>query len=241
MKKAEAFGLGNLGDAVKKKAKDSAKDAGKKAVANALNVDVDALNGGKDTMLKNLYNSAVCYGQATLDISTALNLDDGKRAALQTAMNNLKNNKSDFGSIQQVVDASAIDSKSVTEAANELLNSEDKDKIERANVLIKKSKAERQAANMYKLLATKDAASLIKNSTKALGSGKKDLGDKAKVVMELLNTAKSAKQITGAIGSNHKMMSSALKTYEKKTGMADKISDDDALSQINKDGLGIME
>ena len=218
--------MGNLGGSLG----GTAKKAGKQAASSALNVDVDALNGDKDGMLKSLYNAAVCYGQASLDISEALGLDSGKHAALQAAMSNLKNKKTDLGSIKEVTDASKLDSKTVEEAANELMNSGDQEKIERANKLIKKSKTERQAANIYKLLAARNATKLISSSTKALASGKKDLGDKAQVVEGLLSTAKSAKSITDDIGANHKVMASALKTYEKKNNIAD-VSKDEALNQ----------
>ena len=222
VKKAEA-GLGSaLGGLAKK--------AGKEAASKALNIDVDSLNGTKDGVLKSLYNAAVCYGQASLDISSALGLDDGKRSALQAAMSNLKGNKTDLGSIKQVTDASKLDSKTVEEAANNLMNSGDQEKIAKANELIKKSKAERQAANIYKILAARDATKLISSSTKALASGSKNLGDKVKVVQELLDTGKSAKSITDDIGANHKVMSTALKSYEKKNNIAE-VSKEDALSQ----------
>ena len=236
MKKAEALGLGNLGGKVKDKAKDTAKKEGKKAAAKTLGVDVDSLNGNKDSMIKNLYNAAVCYGQASIDISEALGLDSGQRAQMQAALTNLKNNKTDLGSIKNVAEATAMDQKTVEEAANNLMNSEDKAKIDKANELIKKSKAERKAANIYKLLAAKDATKVISSSAKALASGGKDLGDKVNVVKELASTAQTGKSITEAIGSNHKTMTSALKTYEKKNNIAD-VSDKDAEKQMKDSGM----
>lgn len=230
VKKAEA-GIGGLGGGLG--------GIAKKTAAKALNVDVDSLQNNEKSMMMNLYNSAVCYAKASINISEALGLDNGQRAQMQAALTNLQNNKTDLGSIKRVTEATTMDQKAVQEAANNLMNSDDKDKIEKANELIKQSKVERRAANKYKLLAAKDAGSILSGTAKALAKGGDSLGDKLEVVQRLSGTAKTAKTITDAIGNNHKSMTTALKTYEKKNNIAD-VSDEEAEKQMKKSGL-IME
>ena len=222
VKTAEA-GLGSLGGLAKTVA------------GKALKVDVDSLQGNKESMLLNLYKASLYYAEAAIDVSEALGLDDGQLAQMKAAMNNLQNDKTNLGAMKKVSETTKLDPAVVEQKSKALMDSGDQDKINKANELIKKSKSARQAANKYKLLAGKDAAKIISGSAKALASGS-SLGDKLQVVQELSSTAKSAKSVTDAIGSNHKDLTTALKAYEKQNNIG-AVSDDQAEKDMKNAGL----
>ena len=79
---------------------------------------------------------------------------------------------------------------------------------------------ERQAANLYKIMAVRDASMITASSLKAMAQGD-SLVDKLSVVKDLAEVANAAKAAADVIGKNHKVMSDALKAYEKKNNIAE--------------------
>ena len=224
VQRAEAFGLGDVG-----------KSLGKAALSKALNVDVDSLQGKKDGMVLNLSRAAIAYGKAAINVSAALGMDDGQRAKMQAALNNLNNDKTNLGYIKQVGEATKMDENEIKSKADALLNEEDKAKVEQADNLIKEAKVERQYANKYKLLATRDAGMIISSTVKALAKSD-SLGDKITAVKNLSEAAKTGKSLADLIGQNHKTMTTALKDYEKKRGIKE-VSEEEAEKQMKSKGL----
>ncbi|SFW35716.1 hypothetical protein [Selenomonas ruminantium] len=220
---AEAgFGLGNIGDVVKGEAK--------KEVAKTFNVDLDGLQDKRQNMMLNLYRAAICYGHASGNVQQALGLGDGG-AQLTAAIKQAATDKTNMGFIQAVVEKSKVDDKAATEAAKKLQDSGDAAKIQQANDLLRSAKAQRRAANIYKILAARDAVGIIKDAGMAMAKGGDSIQDKIDILKDLSSVAKNAETLTKAIGKNHKGMSKALKTYEQKQNIKD-VSDDEAKKQV---------
>ena len=217
---AEAgFSLGDLGKA-----------AAKEAVNKAFNVDVDGMQDKRQNMILNLYRSAVNYAYASVHVREAVMADDGTSASIRAAIGQATSNKTDLSAIKSLVEASAIPEKELKEATQKLMDSGDAEAIERANGLIQQAKTERKAANIYKLLAAKDAVSIIKDAGVALTKGGDSIQDKIDVIKDLAAVAKSAEDMTKIIGANHKVMSKYLKKYEKDHNIKD-VSDEEAKKQ----------
>ena len=214
---AEA-GFGGLGDIGKK--------VGKDAVSKAFNVDIDGMQDKRQDMLLNLYRAAVSYAMASAHTQKAFEMGDGGVQAL-AAVNQLNSNKTNLGSIKSVMDASKIDKKTLEEASKKLLDSGDQAKIEAANAYLKDAKAERKAANIYKVLAARDAAIIIKDAATAMAKGGDSIQDKLNIIQDLSNVAKQGEGVAKVIGEQHKGMSDALKGYEKKQNIKE-VSDADA-------------
>ena len=217
MKTVEAFGLG---------------DVGKTVAGKALGVDVDQLQDRRQNMILNLAKAAICYGQSAIDVSEALDLNPGQLSQMKAALTNLKNNRTDLGAMKQVGESTKMNQKDIEAKAQSLMDSDDKEKIAKANELIKKAKTERQAANLYKIMAARDAGMIISGAAKAMASSD-SLGDKVAVVKDLSSVANTAKAVADIIGNNHKVMTKALKAYEKKNNIPE-ISDKDAAEQLEK-------
>ena len=216
---AEAgFGLGDIGGAVKGEAK--------KAVAKAFHVDLDGMQDKRQNMMLNLYRAAVCYGYASANVQQALGLGDGGAKA-KAAIKQAASSKTNLGSITSVVDSSKVDPKLVEEAAKKLLDSGEAAKIQQANGLLQKAKTQRKAANIYKILAARDAVSIVKDAGTAMAKGGDSIQDKMDIIKDLSSVAKNAESLTKVIGAQHKGMSGALKTYEKKQNIND-VSDEQA-------------
>lgn len=216
---AEAgFGLGNIGDVVKGEAK--------KAVSKTFNVDLNGMQDKRQDMLLNLYRAAVCYGHASANVQQALGYGDGGAQA-RAAIKQAANNKTNLGSIKSVVEASKVDDKLIAEAAKKLQDSGDAAKIQKANELLQTAKTQRKAANIYKVLAARDAVSIVKDAGVAMAKGGDSIKDKINIINDLSAVAKNAESLTKVIGTQHKGMSNALKTYEKKQNIKD-VSDAEA-------------
>ena len=217
---AEAgFSLGDLGKA-----------AAKEAVNKAFNVDVDGMQDKRQNMLLNLYRSAVNYAYASAHVQEALLADGGNSARIRAAIGQVTSNKTDLSAIKSLVEVSAIKEKDLKAAAQAKQDSGDAEGIKRANDLIQQAKTERKAANIYKLLAAKDAVSIIKDAGVALTKGGDSIQDKIDVLKDLSVVAKNAESLTKVIGTQHKGMTGALKAYEKKNNIKD-VSDEDAKKQ----------
>ena len=210
------------------------KEGAKDAVKKSLNVDVEGMQNKEQQMIANLSKAAICYGQAEIHVSEALGLNPESRAQMQAALNGLKNNRTDLGSMKLVGEASTITKEELATAAQNLMDSGDQEKIDRANELIKQSKAERQAANLYKGLALRDITMLISSSVKAMAGG--NLGDKLNAVQDISSAANSAKSVTDIINAKHKAMKEGLKAYEKKNNIKE-VSDKDAEKMMKDAGL----
>ena len=211
MKTVEAFGLG---------------DVGKTVAGKALGVDVDQLQDRRQNMILNLAKAAICYGQSAIDVSEALDLNPEQLSQMKAALTNLKNNRTDLGAMKQVGESTKMNQKDIEAKAQSLMDSNDQEKIAKANELIKKAKTERQAANLYKIMAARDAGMIISGAAKAMASSD-SLGDKVAVVKDLSAVANTAKAVADIIGSNHKVMTNALKNYEKKNNIPE-VKDKDA-------------
>lgn len=218
-KTVEAFGLGDI-----------VKIGGK-----ALGVDVDQLEDKRQNMILNLAKAAICYGQSAIDVSEALDLNPEQLAQMKAALTNLKNNRTDLGAMKQIGESTKMDKKDIEAKAQTLMDSNDQGKIAKANELIKKAKSERQAANLYKIMAARDAGIIISGAAKAMVNTS-SLGDKVEVVQDLAAVANTAKAVTDIIGKNHKDMSDALKAYEKKNNIAE-VKDKDADKLMKNAGL----
>ena len=218
-KTVEAFGLGDI-----------AKIGGK-----ALGVDVDQLEDKRQNMILNLAKAAICYGQSAIDVSEALDLNPEQLSQMKAALTNLKSNRTDLGAMKQVGESTKMNQKDIEEKAQSLMDSNDQEKIARANELIKKAKSERQAANLYKIMAARDAGIIISGAAKAMVSSD-SLGDKIAVVKDLSAVANTAKAVADVIGNNHKVMTNALKTYEKKNNIPE-VKDKDADKLMKDVGL----
>ena len=217
---AEAgFSMGDLGKAV-----------AKEAVNKAFNVDVDGMQDKRQNMILNLYRSAVNYAYASAHVQEALLADGGNSARIRAAIGQVTSNKTDLSAIKSLVEASAIPEKELKEATQKLMDSGDAKAIERANGLFQQAKTERKAANIYKVLAAKDAVSIVKDAGVALAKGGDSIKDKIDVIQDLAAVAKNAEGMTKVIGTQHKGMTSALKEYEKKNNIKD-VSDDEAKKQ----------
>lgn len=213
------FGLGDI-----------AKKAGKEAVSKALNVDIDGMEDKRQNMMLNLYRSAVNYAYASAHVQEALLADGGNSARIRAAIGQVTNNKSDFGSIKSLVEASSINEKDINAAAKAKLDSGDTEAIQKANELIQQAKTERKSANIYKILAARDAISIVKDAGVALTKGGDSIKDKVNVLEDLAAVAKNAETLTKVISAQHKGMTGALKTYEKKNNIKD-VSDEEAKKQ----------
>ena len=185
-------------------------------------------------MVLNLSRAAICYAEAAIDVSEALNLNPEQRAQMQAALTGLKNNKTDLGSMKLVGETTKLSKEELETATRNLMDSGDQAKIEQANELIKKSKTARSAAGLYQGLATRDITMLISNSVKAMAGG--DLGDKLKSIQEISEVANAAKAVNSIINDNRKIMKEALKAYEKKNNIKD-VSEKDAKKQMEDAGL----
>ena len=210
------------------------KDIGKDAVKKSLNIDVEGMQDRKQQMVLNLSRAAICYAEAAIDVSEALNLNPEQRAQMQAALTGLKNNKTDLGSMKLVGETTKLSKEELETATRNLMDSGDQAKIEQANELIKKSKTARSAAGLYQGLATRDITMLISNSVKAMAGG--DLGDKLKSIQEISEVANAAKAVNSIINDNRKIMKEALKAYEKKNNIKD-VSEKDAKKQMEDAGL----
>ena len=220
---AEAgLGIGNIGGAIKGEAK--------KKVAKTLNVDIDSLQDKRQNMMLNLYRAAVCYGYASSNVQQALGLGDGG-AQLKAAIKQVGTDKTNMGFIKSVVEKSKVDDKVAAEAAKKLQDSGDAAKIQQANGLLQTSKTQRRAANIYKILAARDAVAIAKDAGTALAKGGDSVQDKIDILKDLSAVAKNAESLTKLIGSQHKGLSGALKTYEQKQNIKD-VSDDEAKKQV---------
>ena len=213
------FGLGDI-----------AEKEGKKAISKALNVDIDGMEDKRQNMMLNLYRSAVNYAYASAHVQEAFLADGGNSARIRAAIGQVTSNKSDFGSIKSLVEASSIKEKDINTAAKAKLDSGDTEAIQRANELIQQAKTERKAANIYKILAARDAVSIVKDAGVALTKGGDSIKDKVNVLEDLAAVAKNAEALTKVISAQHKGMTSALKTYEKKNNIKD-VSDEEAKKQ----------
>lgn len=211
-----------------------AKEIGKGALGKALGVDIDSMQDKKQNMILNLSRAAICYAEAAINVSEALNLNPEQRAQMKAALSNLKNNKTDLGSMKRVGETTQMTKEELETAAQNLMDSGNQADIEKANKLIKESKAQRRAANIYKGLALRDATTIIASSVAAFKDG--NLGDKVKTVTELAEVAKNAQAVCNVIGDNHKVMKNALKAYEKKNNIKD-VSDKEAEKQMKDAGL----
>lgn len=219
---AEA-GLGGLGGIAQK--------AGKNAVSKALKVDIDGMQNKRQNMLVNLYKSAVTYASASAHVQEALGYGDGGAQA-KAAIKNLKKNKTNLGSIKATMTAASINEKDIAAAAQKLSDSGDAAKIKAANDLLGQARAERKAANIYKILAARDAVGIVKESATALAKGGDSIQGKVDVLKDLSAVAKEGEAITKLIGSQHTGLTNGLKTYEKKQNIKD-VSDEDAKKMTN--------
>ena len=188
----------------------------------------------KQKMVKNLSLAAICYAQAAINVSTALNLDPGQRAQMEAALTNLKNNKTDLGSMQRVGESTRIDQQELENAARNLMDSGDQAKIDAANELIRQSKVERAAANKYKGAALSDATFILAGNVAAMSGGSS--GDKINAAASILDAANQAKAVCDIIGANHKVMKDALAAYEKKNNIAE-VNEKKAVKQMKDVGL----
>ena len=223
VKTAEAFDLGSIG-----------KELGKQALGKALNVDLNDMQDKKQSMIQNLSLASRCYMQATVDVYDALGYQPENYAQLTATLNNLNNDKTDLGSMKNVGTVTKVDKKEIEARAKDLMDNGTQEQIEAANTLIKKAKSERQAANMYKGLAMRDAGLIIKSSIVALKDG--GLSDKVKTISDLSSVAKAAQGVGKDISANSKDLKAALKAYEKKNNIAE-VSDKDAEKQMKDFGL----
>ncbi len=219
---AEA-GFGGLGDI--------AKSVGKKAVFKQFNVDIDGMQDKRQNMMLNLYRSALSYAYASAHVQEALGYGDGGAQA-KAAIKQLKSDRTNLGSIQSTMKAASVNEKEIAAAAQKLLDSGDEAKIKAANELLSKAKVERRAANIYKVLAARDAVGIVKDTGVALAKGGDSIQDKINVIKDLSAVGKSGEAMAKIIGEQHKGMSNGLKTYEKKQNIKD-VSDDEAKKQTN--------
>lgn len=211
-----------------------AKEIGKGTLGKALGVDIDSMQDKKQNMILNLSRAAICYAEAAINVSEALNLNPEQRAQMKAALSNLKNNKTDLGSMKRVGETTQMTKEELETAAKNLMDSGNQADIDKANELIKQSKAQRRAANIYKGLALRDATTIIASSVTAFKDG--NLGDKVNTIKELAEVAKNAQAVSNIIGQNHKVMKDALKAYEKKNNIKD-VSDKEAEKQMKDAGL----
>ncbi len=225
---------GSIEDTIKNTAKDAIKKAAKEALAKALNVDIDKISDKKASMMQNLSNATICYLQSYINVSKAFNLDSGNRQRMEAAANNLRNDRTNFGSIKAAADATYFDPKKFDERVKqmtaEVVSPEEAEKI---NGHLQAAKTQRQAANIYKVLALRDAGFVLSGALKNLTKANKfsDLKHMSNTFKDLSETAKAAKAILGEMDKKRKLLTGVLKNYEKKNNIKD-VSDEEAKKQV---------
>lgn len=222
-------GGGSIEDAVKDTVKNAMKKAAKEALAKALNVDIDKISDKKASMMKNLSNAARCYLYSCVNVYAAFDLDSGERQRMEAAFNNLGYDRTNLGSIKAAINAANPDGKRIEEVSKQKAETANAEELAKINGHLKAAKAQRQAANIYKVLALRDAGFVLSGALKNLSKANKfsDLKHMSDTFKDLSETAKAAKVIMSDMDKKRKLLSGALKNYEKKNNIKD-VSDEEA-------------
>lgn len=193
--KVEAFGIGNIGEAVGKEM--------------GINVNDNGLTNQQNDMLQQLRNSTILLNSSTLDVMQALNMNPELISAQQLVYNNLKSDNTNLD-FQKASADMTIPSENVKAAAKSILDSGDKDQIAALNSSIKRAENKRIAADVCMVLASCDAVSILKSTIAGINSGN-DL----EAFQQFFATTQTARQIIQLQRSQIKALNTALADYKK--------------------------
>ena len=217
MQSAEAFGLGNLGGALKQ------------AIGQQLNVDLGAMSNKKQDMLLNLVRAAYCEQYSAVQLHTLVkdpnlaqwNADLQQKQALLGNVGSLTP-KALEGMKTSL--SGSIETKDQTQMMLDQINQmKESDITEQTKALQHEAKVSRNRAAFYNALALRDASMIIGQSTKALANPS-SLGDKVSTVKELMSYAQAAQSLLNAQKQASKARAQLQQAADKKFKDAGKVS-----------------